>query len=475
MKGTPFILLLMIFFVSYSSRAQQQTANLYQKPLQTVLDDIEKKYHVKLVYEDKNVKDKTVSFADWKFFLDVGETLDNVLKPLELRYNQTGEKLYEIAKWEYFRKPFDEGRKHLAALSGSYPTLEKWEARKEAVRKNILKKLGLSPLPRLTPLNPIKSNFRTHNGYTVENIALEVLPGVFLSGSLYKPSKGKGPFPAMLSPHGHFYNKTDTSIPNERGRYRPDQQYRCAMLARMGIIVFSYDMFAWGESTLQTAKEDHRTGLALTMQTWNSMRVLDFLTSLPEVDATRIGITGASGGGTQTFLAAALDGRITLSVPTVMVSSHFFGGCPCESGLPIHQMEDGMQTNNAEIAALFAPYPQLIISDGNDWTQTVPEIEFPYLKKIYCLYGKPENIENVHLANEQHDYGSSKRFAMYRFVARQFNLDDSPLRNSTGEYDESKVTIEPAKEMYVFGEGGHLPANAVKGAEAIRLVLTQSR
>ena len=182
-------------------------------------------------------------------------------------------------------------------------------------------------------------------------------------------------FRSMLSPHGHFYNKIDKSIPNERGRYRDDQQKRCAMLAKMGVYVFSYDMFAWGESNYQVPLKDHRSGLALTMQTWNAMRVVDFLLSMKEIDPERIGITGASGGGTQTFIAAALDERITLSVPTVMVSAHFFGGCPCESGLPIHQLENGIQTNNAEISAIFAPKPQLVISDGNDWTQTVPQSE----------------------------------------------------------------------------------------------------
>lgn len=474
MKRNLIILSTIILCAAGSLRAQQP-ADVYRKPLKTVLNDIEKKYQVKLVYEDKNVKDKNVDYADWKFFMNVEETLDNVLKPLELRYNKTGERQYEISKWEYFRKPFEEGRKHLAALFASYPTLEKWEARKAAVRKNILEKVGLSPLPRRNPLNPIRSNFRKHDGYSVENVALEVLPGVYLCGSLYKPLKGKAPFAAMLSPHGHFYNKVDTSIPNERGRYRPDQQYRCAMLARMGVIVFSYDMFAWGESALQTKKEDHRTGLALTMQTWNSMRVLDFLTSLKEVDQSRIGITAASGGGTQSFIAGALDDRLTLSVPTVMVSSHFFGGCPCESGLPIHQMDEGLSTNNAEIAAMFAPKPQLVISDGSDWTQTVPEIEFPYLKKVYSLYGKTENVENAHLPNDQHDYGPTKRFPMYRFVAAKFKLDDSTLKNKAGEYDETKVTIEPATEMYVFGVGGHLPANAVKNANEIRRVLEQSR
>lgn len=469
------LLSLFAMILAAGNLAAQQPDEVYRKPLKTVLNEIEKKYQVDLVYEEKNVKEKMVSYADWKFYQDVEATLDNVLAPLELRFAKTGDKRYEITKWEYYRKPFEEGRKHLAALSASYPTLEKWEARKSAVRQNILQKVGLSPLPQKNPLNPIKSNFRKHDGYSVENVALEVLPGVYLCGSLYKPLKGRAPFAAMLSPHGHFYNKVDTSIPNERGRYRPDQQYRCAMLARMGVIVFSYDMFAWGESALQTTKDDHRTGLALTMQTWNSIRVLDFLSSLPEVDKTRIGITAASGGGTQSFIAGALDDRLTLSVPTVMVSSHFFGGCPCESGLPIHQMDEGLNTNNAEIAALFSPKPQLVISDGSDWTQTVPDIEYPYLKKVYALYGKTENIENAHLPNDQHDYGPSKRFAMYRFVAHHFKLNEALVKNKAGEYDESAVTIEPARAMYVFGEGGHLPANAVKGADAIRRVLEHAK
>jgi len=370
---------------------------------------------------------------------------------------------------EHFRKPESEGLAHLNALKASYTTKEQWEARKAAVKENIFKEIGLSPLPQKTPLNPTITNKRVYDDYTVENVALEVLPGVYLCGSLYKPAK-EGKHPAMLCPHGHFYNNIDKSIPNERGRYRPDQQYRCAMLARMGVAVFSYDMFAWGESTLQVPLKDHRTGLALTMQTWNSMRVIDFLTSLDCIDPARIGITGASGGGTQTFLAAALDSRIALSIPAVMVSCHFYGGCPCESGLPIHQIAGGLNTNNAEIAALFAPRPQLLISDGEDWTSNTPQVEYPYLQYVYDFYGKKNSVENVHFAEEGHDYGASKRFVLYDFVARQFNLDISKIKDRNGDFDESKVTIEPAENMYAFGKEQKLPDNAVQGADAVRKV-----
>ncbi|HOW09225.1 MAG TPA: hypothetical protein PLX08_05405 [Bacteroidales bacterium] len=140
------------------------------------------------------------------------------------------------------------------------------------------------------------------------------------------------------------------------------------------------------------------------MPTLNSVRGIDFLTSLPYVGKSRIGITGESGGGTQTFLATAVDDRITVSVPVVTVSSYFYGGCHCESGLPVHSCTEA-GTASAEMTAMAAPRPMLVISDGSDWKQEEPETEFPYIKKVYSLYDKAENVENMHLKSEGHDYG----------------------------------------------------------------------
>jgi dienelactone hydrolase len=461
-------LLVLVIFTGFGMAIHAQSPqDVYRQPLKEVLTDIMRKYDVQIQYSESLVKGVEVTYPTWRYRNDIETTLVNILMPVDMVFEKTGDSIFRISRYSYYQRPVEEGKKHLDKLLSLYPTLAEWEARKKELRNCFLKQMNLNPLPAKTPLNPIYTPKRKMNGYTVENVGIETLPGVYLCGSLYRPAKGKGPFPAVLSPHGHF-SDPDT---NMYGRYRPDQQYRCAMLAEMGAVVFSYEMFAYGESRLQVDEADHRTGLALTIQTLNSIRVVDFLTSLSYVDPQKIGITGESGGGTQTFLLTALDDRISVSVPVVMVSSWFYGGCPCESGLPIHSCSDA-GTNNAEIAAMASPRPMLVISDGSDWTRNVPEIEFPYLQKVYSLYGTSENVENVHLDNEGHDYGVSKRLAMYDFMARHLGLNIDAVKDKNGKVDESKVTIESYDKLLVFGKNGKMPPTAVKGSENIRAVLT---
>lgn len=448
----------------------QDSQDVYRKPLKEVLADIEKRYSIKISYSESLVREKEVMYPTWRYRIDTEETLDNILLPLDLVYTKTGDNIYQLARFDYYRRSPEEGERHLEKLLASYKTVQQWEIRKAELRKCFLEQLNLSPLPKRTPLNPVFTPVRKYDGYTVQNVALETVPGVWLCGSLYRPAKGKGPFPAVLCTHGHPNSENpeeDKLYRTEQMRYRPQQQYRCASLARMGAVVFSYEMFAYGESLLQVNASDHRSTVTPTIQTWNSMRVIDFLTSLPYVDQDRIGVTGESGGGTQTFILAALDDRITVSAPVVMVSSYFAGGCTCESGLPIHSCTD-MMTNNAEIAAMVSPKPLLIVSDGKDWTAHNPEIEYPYLRRVYAMYGKEGNVENVHLPDEAHNYGASKRAAMYGFMARHLGLDISAVKDSkTGRTDESKVTIEPIESLLVFGKGGTLPSGAVKGIDAV--------
>jgi dienelactone hydrolase len=361
----------------------------------------------------------------------------------------------------------DKGQSDLKILAGLYDSKATWKARAEVIREQILIGARLSPLPRKTPLKSRIHSWRDHDGYSVVNVAFESVPGFFCTGNLYlphKPARGragsssfftkkKNRYPGILCPHGH----------GKMGRFREQNQQRAASFARMGAVVFGYSMVGYGDST---QVERHHIKHALTFQLWNSLRALDFLVSVPGVDPNRIGVTGSSGGGTQTFLLTAVDDRVSVSVPTVMVSSTFYGGCICESGLPIHKSDKHM-TNNADIAAMAAPRALMLISCGKDWTKNTPKLEFPYIKKVYKLFRADDRTENAHFATEGHDYGLSKRQAMYPFMAKHLRLNIKRVLDKNGKVDESPNTIEDFETMKSFNDKHPRPADALKGEAAV--------
>jgi len=328
---------------------------------------------------------------------------------------------------------------------GAFDTRDAWEAHRSRVKQQILTAAGLDPMPQRTPLNPQRFGRLERDGYTIEKVLLETWPGFFLGGNLYVPA-APGKHPAVVSPHGHWnYGRLEhqplASVP-----------MRAANLARRGHVVFIYDMVGYNDTTqvphsFHGARETLWSFGPLGLQLWNSIRVVDFLTSLPEVDASRIGATGASGGGTQTFLLAAVDDRIAYAAPVNMVSAYMQGGSYCENAPGLR-----LGISNLDIAAAFAPKPLLLTSATGDWTKRVPTEEFPSIKRIYDLYGAGDKVSTMQ-ADAPHNYNQETREAVYRFLDTQ----------AFGRHDEGKEKSAPIERLgdMLALMGRERPANAV--------------
>lgn len=318
-----------------------------------------------------------------------------------------------------------------------YRTLAEWEARASELRKQILSSAGLSPLPEKTPLHPEIFGRIERQDYTVEKVLLETLPGFYLGGNLYRPLGKAGKHPAVASPHGHW----------EYGRLQNDEicsvPARAINLARQGYVVLAYDMVGYtdtvqvphewgGPHGFGTLEEELWSFNTLGLQLWDSIRVVDFLESLPDVDPDRIAATGASGGGTQTFLLSAVDPRVKVAAPVNMISAHMQGG-PCESAPGLR-----FGTFNVEIGALMAPRPLLMVCTTQDWTKNTPQEEFPAIQSIYRLYGKPALVETVQI-DAPHNYNRQSREAVYRFFAKHLLHSPDPQSYKEVAYRTEKI------------------------------------
>ncbi len=314
-------------------------------------------------------------------------------------------------------------------------SLAEWEARRVELRRRILVSAGLWPMPEKTPLAPRVTGRIEGDGFIVENVAIETLPGFWLCGNLYLPKGKRGPFPAIANPHGHWSNgrleiQADVEKapppPGKMGEGRANLPAIGVDLAREGFIVFAYDMVGYNDTNQVShgfaGSLDHWYGgvSLMGLQLWNSIRAVDYLCSRKDVDRKRIGVTGASGGGTQTFLLAAVDDRIAASVPVNMVSAYMQGGCLCENGPGLR-----IGTDNVEIAALAAPKPQLVIAATGDWTKQNPTEEWPAIRAVYALYGNADRTECKQF-NYGHNYNIESREAMVAWFVRWLARD--PVR-----------------------------------------------
>lgn len=405
------------------SAGAQTFENKFTRPLSDVLNDVSARFGIRLKYNVDTTGLK-LAYADFRVRpYSLEETLNNILSPFDFKAVKQNDKLYKIKPYEYPRRQPEDGQKMISWLTSLYNNKTEWEARRDTLRKEVRERLGIDKLlPLCSKEKPEYSKIRKFDGYTVQNFRLKTANGHTVCGSIYAPTS-KGKHPLIICPNGHFSN----------GRYGKVQQLRLGTLARMGAICVDYDLWGWGESADEVGSKAHQTPEAHVMQALNGIRILDWMIQRKDVDTKRIGVNGGSGGGTQTVLLTVLDDRFTAANPVVSVSSWFDGGCPCESGMPIQLAGGG--TCNAELAAMFAPKPMMLVSDGGDWTSTTPELEYPYLQRIYRFYGATDKVSNIHLPKERHDFGDNKRNAVYKFFIDTFNLDASKL-------DESKVTIE---------------------------------
>lgn len=405
------------------SAGAQTFENKYTRPLSDVLKDVSARFGVRLKYNVDTTGLK-LEYADFRVRpYSLEETLNNILSSFDFKAVKQNDKLYKIKPYEYPRRQPEDGQKMINWLTSLYSNKTEWEERRDTLRKEVRERLGIDKLlPLCSKEKPEYSKIRKFDGYTVQNFRLKTVNGHTVCGSIYAPT-GKGKHPLIICPNGHFSN----------GRYGKVQQLRLGTLARMGAICVDYDLWGWGESADEVGSKAHQTSEAHVMQALNGIRILDWMIQRKDVDTKRIGVNGGSGGGTQTVLLTVLDDRYTAANPVVSVSSWFDGGCPCESGMPIQLAGGG--TCNAELAAMFAPKPMMLVSDGGDWTSTTPELEYPYLQRIYGFYGATDKVSNIHLPKERHDFGDNKRNAVYKFFIDTFKLDASKL-------DESKVTIE---------------------------------
>jgi len=356
-----------------------------------------------------------------------------------------------------------------------------WERESTRMRQQILVSNGLWPMPVKHPLKPVIHGKIDRGDYTVEKVFFASHPGHYVSGNLYKPKKIEGKIPGVLSPHGHwangrFYDAGEKKAIDQLGKgaeefmsgARFPLQARMAHLARMGCVVFHYDMVGNADSKQfahRAGFTDAEAGLRLQnfmgLQTFNSIRALDFLLSLPEVDAERIGVTGASGGGTQTFMIGAIDPRPAVAFPAVMVSTEMQGGCVCENAELLR-----LGLNNVAVAALFAPRP-LAMSGADDWTVRLETRGLPELKQVYSHYGKASSIQVSVFAQFKHNYNQGSREVMYAWFNEHLQLGYADVAN-----DQDFWPIDP-KNLTVYDAKHPLPDDA-KSSEQLRESLTEA-
>ena len=374
-------------------------------------------------------------------------------------------------------------------LDGDFPfvppkTKDEWTKRSTRIREQLLVATGLWPMPEQTELNPKVTGTIDAGEYEIDRVYFASLPGHYVTGNLYRP-KAKADakpakYPGILFAHGHWsggrlHVETEENVRAMVARGEEPELERAkyfmqaipATLAKLGFVVFQYDMVGYAESRaiphIARSGVPHQEGFAdvdcelrlqslMGLQTWNSLRALDYLASRPFVDDSKLGMTGASGGGTQTFILTAIDDRIKASVPAVMVSTGMQGGCVCENCSLLR-----VGTGNVEIAALSAPRP-LALPSANDWTREIMTKGYPQLRQLYKLLGADDAVSAKAWLKLPHNYGRPSREMMADWFLKHLKGRDEAT-------SEPPFVPQPIDALKVFDEKNPRPKDELKAAE----------
>ncbi len=324
-------------------------------------------------------------------------------------------------------------------------TLKQWQSLRQDLISNLRFSSSIDLLKHDAPLQPRIFGAVEYPDFVVEKVIFASMPGFYVAGNLYRPKDTSKKYPAILNPHGHWeYGRVDT---DPLGRL----PQRCANLAMRGMVAFIYDMVGWCDSN----QIDHNGYLPefdawnfshFALQLNNSIKALDFVSTLPYVDNTRIGCTGCSGGGTQTWFLAALDERIKAAAPINMVSAYMQGGCGCENAPFLRT-----KYCSVDYAMCIAPRPMFMAASDGDWTAHSREVEFPAVQRVYDLYGAGGHLETFY-RSAPHCYDKPTREHVYDFFCRTFGLDNPYPEEIDFEIEPKSLLIGDIRP-YVDADG----------------------
>jgi dienelactone hydrolase len=349
-------------------------------------------------------------------------------------------------------------RERLAAIQRSSNMLP--TGRVAALRKRLEQSLGFRQLRWPPDLRARVAGVVARPGYRIEKIAFQTFPATQVPAHLYLPESAGGRAPAILFYTGHWWPDSKT---------HPDFQAFCINMARLGFVVFVFDAFGQGERGI--SQRDHRRTEALLvgisqqgLAEYETQCALEYLLSRPEVDPKRIGMTGASGGGYNTWMTSALDDRIAVSVPVVGTS---------EFGEQIHSSIEHdfyrasehchfvagliQYANNHELIALIAPRPLLIIAASVDRSFPIGGVRAVagYGRELYDGAGIGEKFGFSEDSSSGHGYQQKKREASYGWFRRWLqNTGDG----SAYPEPATEVPRWDAAELRCFPEGRNQPA-----------------